>query len=428
MKNINGLVGIGTNGPRGKKGNRGISTITFNNKAEENVNYPYLYIDDKLNMRYINNSFSKDIYVSNFYDIDKFNLKEENIKKNIYSKYNLLYQKNIFSNKHRENIAADIDSKLFLLNDVKDASVNFLSLKTKDSSTLNFIYNKDKDYFYIKGDSSVYLDSSNNSYFFSNEQVVLKYINNNLINLIYATYNTMYESGKKYIFFSFDFKEMYNYLLSVYTEEDIKKNLRIEFIKNDNMPFKTSMTTKKEFLPYGEEVAIKKFNEELKEGYNCSYICNYKEYEFSYYLKIYLKNNIGNIFLLYCYITKDERLAPKYFNPNEYIIINSNSVLKPSDTSVTIRPKSYYDSSLTISDDKKDYDDNNIYSDANVGGGSIGAGTGGFIYDSINGDLLNGGHSNNIGAKPGGYRPLIETNNDSIIIPTYSDYTQEVKM
>lgn len=421
MKNIidiNGLPGIGTNGQRGKKGEKGIDTILFN---EEYKSYPYLYIDKNFNMNYIDNSINKTIYNSNFYNVDNFELFNDNI----YTNYNLLYQKNIYSHKHRKIVVPDIDYKLNILDgEITEVPTRLLSIrKNANDSSITVSYNMENGFCFTG--SKIHLNSKRNSYFYSKEQSVLKYIYNNVINLITFMPTTIYEDDKKYNIISLSLKQLKDYLLEEYTSDYIKEKIKIELYRNDNISCES------------KDILLKNFNEDFGDVYNYSFFDDFEEYNFTYFLKIYLIAPNDNIFLMYIYIcddTKEKKVKEDIIDDDSVIVEMPFEGFLPfvprGDEFVSVevvRPE-IVDSSSTYDD--TDYTNN---SSNNLNHGS---GGGGYVDYTIttNPGVIDNGYDNgyyNGNTGMGGYKPgwnrspqtLIEnTNQNNVAIITTKIY------
>lgn len=399
MKNIidiNGLPGIGTNGQRGKKGEKGIDTILFNEKYKS---YPYLYIDKNFNMNYIDNSINKTIYNSDFYNVDNFELSNNNI----YTNYNLLYQKNIYSHKHRKIVAPDIDYKLNILDgEITEESARLLSIrKNANDSSITVSYNMDKGFCF--SGNKILLNSKRNSYFYSKEQSVLKYIYNNVINLITFIPTFIYEDDKKYNIISLSLKQLKEYLLEEYTLDYIKEKIKIELYRNDNISCE------------GKDVLLKNFNEDFGDMYNYSFFDDFEEYNFTYFLKIYLIAPNDNIFLMYIYTYEDikkKKVKEDIIDDNSVIIeLPFEDVLhfvpqRDDFVSVDVVKPVIIDSSSTYDDtDYTSNSSNNLNHGSGVGGYvdyNVSTPTG-QLNNGYNNSYNDGYNSGNTGM--GGYKP-----------------------
>lgn len=413
MKNIidiNGLPGIGTNGQRGKKGEKGIDTILFNEKYKS---YPYLYIDKNFNMNYIDNSINKTIYNSNFYNVDNFEL----FNNNIYTNYNLLYQKNIYSHKHRKIVVPDIDYKLNILDgEITEEPTRLLSIrKNANDSSITASYNMDNGFCF--SGSKILLNSKRNSYFYSKEQSVLKYIYNNIINLITFIPTSIYEDDKKYNIISLSLKQLKEYLLEEYTLDYIKEKIKIELYRNDNISCD------------GKDILLKNFNEDFGDVYNYSFFDDFEEYNFTYFLKIYLIAPNDNIFLMYIY-TYDDIKKKKV--KEDIIDDNFVTIELPYEDVLNFVPKREDFVSVNVSrpvvvNNPSTYDDSDYTTD-NSSNLNHGSGSGGYVDygTTTNPTDLNGngygdgyysGNSGLGGVKPGWNRlpQLLENSNKNTV-------------
>lgn len=142
MKKINGYIGIGVEGEKGKKGKNGISTY-FKNTSFDN-NEEYLYIDSSFN-KFLHTSDNNTLKINdNLFD-SHFIVNDKEIK---ISK-NLILQNNIFSDKQQKELLKD-EYYLTLLNANTKGNFNFLSIKNNEENIiLNYI--KNKNAFELKG-------------------------------------------------------------------------------------------------------------------------------------------------------------------------------------------------------------------------------------------------------------------------------------
>lgn len=307
MKKINGLPGIGSAGKIGNKGANGINVYAsvyttddiddVSNKKENNS----FYIDKYFNKSYINNSSTKEIFNSFFYDIDVFDMEVIKDTSIIFTEGNLLLQKNIFSKTHREKILPNINYKLILLNDnnsVEEEDSDFLTLSKKLNTDINLNLKNEKDKFTFNSERII-LDSSIDVYYYSKEQSVLKHIKDNFYNLFNVTSISFIDNDKNYKGFKIYLNGLLNYLITEYTINEIIKNLKIEFIRSDNKGKQSY------------EETLKNFNEDIYELYTHRYILDLEEYNYSYYLKIILKDNYNNnIYSYMLHITDEVKNKP----------------------------------------------------------------------------------------------------------------------
>lgn len=129
MKKVNGYIGIGIQGIKGKKGGNGLSTFFKNNSIDNNEEY--IYVDSSMN-KYLHTSNNDNIKINdNIITLPiYFNTSIPNI---ISTNKKMIIQRNIFSDEHQKKLLKE-NYYLTLLDSVNDKNDILSFIKNEDIS------------------------------------------------------------------------------------------------------------------------------------------------------------------------------------------------------------------------------------------------------------------------------------------------------